>query len=382
MKSLIRHRVAGAVCPAKSCNLPPVCKRRAMRKVPGLAILVVAAMFVGISCSPASAKARRSLQPERPLALTTVQRSSPPEMQTQLASLPSDGAALGGYNVLIADRGNNRVLLVSAQKQILWEYDFSGIPPGTGADDAFFADRGKSIIVNLEHQQVIEVIDVASKTVTWRYGVLGKRGSHDGELDYPDDAYKLSNGDIIVADIRNCRILEIAPDKAIVRHAGVTGRCGNTPPMLASPNGDTPLPNGHVLISTINDHGLTELNDLWQPVLKLTLPLHYPSDPQMTKAGNFLISDYARTGRIIEIDRAGAIVWDYTGTADGGLNHPSLAMEMPNGNIIANDDLNHRVIVVDKATKKVVWQYGVTGQRGKEAGYLDIPDGLDIIEAE
>jgi hypothetical protein len=310
------------------------------------------------------------------LGLVDSQAATPPPAQ------PSDAAALGGYNVLIADRGNNRVILVSPQKEILWEYDFTGIRPGSGADDAFFADEGKSVIVNLEHQQVIEVIDRASKAVTWEYGVLGKRGSRDGELDYPDDAYKLANGDVMVADIRNCRILEIAPDKHIVRQAGVTGRCGGAPPMLASPNGDTPLPNGHVLVSTINDHGLTELDGDWRPVLKLTLPLRYPSDPQMTKAGNFLISDYARAGRIIEIDHAGTLVWDYTAAGEGGLNHPSLAIELPDGDIMANDDLNHRVIVVDKATKKIVWQYGVTGQRGAGPGYLSIPDGLDIIKVQ
>ena len=346
----------------------------------GVAVLTAAALLVGFAGSQGEARAPRHARAV--VSRMAVRRSPAPDTQAMLAALPNDAAALGGYNVLIADRGNNRVLLVSPAKQILWEYDFTGISPGSGADDAFFADEGKSVIVNLEHQQVIEVIDMASKVVTWQYGVLGKRGSRDGELNYPDDAYKLANGDIMVADIRNCRILEIAPDKRIVRQAGVTGRCGGTPPLLASPNGDTPLPNGHVLVSTINDHGLTELDGAWQPVLKLTLPLHYPSDPQMTKAGNFLISDYARPGRIIEIDRAGTVVWDYTAAGEGGLNRPSLAIEMPNGNIMANDDLNHRVIVVDKASKKIVWQYGVTGQRGAGAGYLSIPDGLDIIKVQ
>jgi hypothetical protein len=298
------------------------------------------------------------------------------------APTPSDGAALGGNDVLIADRGNNRILLVDPEKHILWEYHFTGLPLGHGADDAFFADGGKSVIVNLEHEQVIEIIDYATKAETWRYGVLGRPGSSAGHLNFPDDAYKLPNGDVVVADIRNCRILEIAPDKHIVRQAGVTGRCESRPPMLSSPNGDTPLANGHLLVSTIGDHSLIELDETWKPILKLTLPISYPSDPQPTKSGDFLIAAYTRPGRIIEIDRNGAVVWDYAGVGDGGLNRPSLAIELPNGNIMANDDLNHRVIVVDKATKRVVWQYGVTGRPGSGEGYLSIPDGLDIIEAD
>ena len=78
-----------------------------------------------------------------------------------------------------------------------------------------------------------------------------------------------------------------------------------------------------------------------------------------------------------------ADAWHATGVANGGkLNRPSLAIELPNGNIMANDDLNHRVIVIDKATKAILWQYGVTGQRGLTPGYLAIPDGLDIIKAD
>ena len=297
-------------------------------------------------------------------------------------SEPADAAALGGYNVLIADRGNNRVLLVSPAKKILWEYDFKGLARSTGADDAFFANGGKSVIVSLEHQQVIEIIDIATKKVTWQYGHLGRRGWKKGYLYFPDDAYQLPNGDISVADIRNCRILEISPDKKIVRQAGLTDRCGSKAPRLASPNGDTPLPGGNVLISTIQDHSMTELDASWKPILKLKLPMHYPSDPQMTKSGNFLIASYTHPGKIIEISSTGKVVWDYAGTRARRLNRPSLAIELPNGNIMANDDLNHRVIVIDKATKKIVWQYGVTGHRGRAPGYLAIPDGLDIIKID
>ncbi len=50
---------------------------------------------------------------------------------------------------------------------------------------------------------------------------------------------------------------------------------------------------------------------------------------------------------------------------------------MPNGNVIANDDYNHRVVVIDKKTKQIVWQYGNTGISGGAENFLDTPDGLD-----
>lgn len=336
---------------------------------------LVAIVAIGVQVHGSGAQ---TVIPQQGVRVATQPASFPASPRAQD---PAPKGPLGGYNVLIADRGNNRLLLVSEAGKILWQYDFPGLPPENGADDAFFADGGKSIVTNLEHEQVIQVIDVATKTVTWQYGTLGKKGSAPGLLDFPDDAYKLPNGNIIVADIRNCRILEIAPDKQIARQAGQTGRCWG-PDRLNSPNGDKPLANGHVLISTIGDHAITELDKNWKQVARLVLPIRYPSDPQLTQDGNFLVAGYTRPGKLMEIAKDGRVVWQYQPQPGGALNKPSLAIELPNGNILVNDDLNARVVVIDKASNRIVWQYGVTGQPGAAPGHLRIPDGLDIIKAD
>jgi hypothetical protein len=291
-----------------------------------------------------------------------------------------EASALGGYNVLIADRGNNRIIEVTPDKKIVWEYHFTLPKMGLGADDAFFTDNGKTIIVNLEEYHIIQMIDYASKKVIWNYGVPGKPGSKDGMLNTPDDTYKLPNGDITVADVKNCRVIEISSDKKIVRQYGEPGKCKNQNGFLNKPNGDTPLPDSHTFISNIIGKSLVELDSNWKPFFTMALPVKYPSDPQLTKAGNILISDYSYPGQILEVTREGKIVWQFDGqTGDVKLNHPSLAIELPNGNILSNDDYNHRVIVIDKQTKKIVWQYGVTLKPGNKYSQLNIPDGVDII---
>ncbi len=293
----------------------------------------------------------------------------------------ADSTPLGGYDVLIADRGNNRVIEVTPEKQIVWTYEFALPRRGFGADDAFFADNGRTVIVTLEYFHVIQQIDYRSRRVVWSYGVPGQPGSAPGYLDRPDDAYKLPNGDVTVADIRNCRVLEIAPDKSIVHQYGVTRHCGKTKGLLGKPNGDTPLPNGHTLISNITDRTLVELDRDWQPVFSMRLPVRYPSDPQATRAGNILVSDYSTPGRIVEVSRSGQVVWDYAfPSGPEELRRPSLAIELPGGDILCNDDLNHRVIVIDKHSRQIVWQYGVTGEPGATPGHLNIPDGVDIIK--
>ena len=34
--------------------------------------------------------------------------------------------------------------------------------------------------------------------------------------------------------------------------------------------------------------------------------------------------------------------------------------------------------MVDPHTNRIVWQYGHTGKPGRSAGYLNIPDGVDL----
>jgi len=60
----------------------------------------------------------------------------------------------------------------------------------------------------------------------------------------------------------------------------------------------------------------------------------------------------------VEFTPAGRLPWRF-----GGLNQPSLALPMANGDVVVNDDLNHRIIVISPAGNRIVWQYGHTGRR-------------------
>jgi hypothetical protein len=60
-------------------------------------------------------------------------------------------------------------------------------------------------------------------------------------------------------------------------------------------------------------------------------------------------------------------------------DHPSIARELPDtGDILVVDDLRDRVVVIDRRTKEIIWQYGVTDTKGHAPGYLNYPDGFDI----
>jgi outer membrane protein assembly factor BamB len=285
-------------------------------------------------------------------------------------------------DLLIADRGNDRLLVVNPAHKILWEFPRS---PGQISlhfdDDAFFTPGGKAIISNEEENHDIVQIAFPSGKLEWRYGHPGVAGSGPGYLNTPDDAYRLANGMVLVADDLNCRVLELR-GYHIVRSIGTDGVCTHAPPKyIGLPNGDTPLPDGHILISEITGSYIDEVTMTGKLVRSLKAPVSYPSDPQLTNGGNIILADYARPGAVVILDRqTGKQLWRYQPTSGPGmLDHPSLATMLPNGNVIVGDDFNDRIVIINPVTKKIVWQYGHTAVGGTAPGYLHVPDGFDFI---
>ena len=285
-------------------------------------------------------------------------------------------------DVLIADRGNNRMLMVTPDHHVIWRFP----RPGTGVslyfdDDTFFTPSGHQIISNEEEHQDIVRVTYPSGKLVWRYGHPGQAGSAPGYMNTPDDAYALPHGLVIVADAYNCRVLEIRGQR-IVRVLGTTGVCVHNPPAsFGDINGDTPLPDGHILISEINGGYIDDVTLSGRLVHVYEAPVTYASDPQLTRNGNIIVADYARPGGVVILNRrTGAVMWSYhPSSGPGMLDHPSLAAMLPNGNVIVGDDFNDRVIVIDPQTKRIVWQYGHTAVGGTGPGYLHVPDGFEFI---
>jgi hypothetical protein len=284
--------------------------------------------------------------------------------------------------VLIADHMNNRLLIVDPQGRVRWEFprpgDLARGQTFLAPDDAFFTADGRYIVATQEDDQVISVVSVASSKIVYRFGVPGVPGAGPGHLSNPDDAMLSPRGVIIAADIRNCRIVLIAPPAHTVAHViGTTTQlCWHAPPArFGSPNGAFPMTNGHYLVTEINGDWADEMSLSGAVAWSAHPPgVAYPSDTNEVYPGRYLTTDYSDPGQIVEFDRHGRLLWRL-----GGLNQPSLALPLPNGDILFNDDFNHRVCVVDPVAGRIVWQYGHTGVSGTAAGYLNDPDGVDLV---
>jgi outer membrane protein assembly factor BamB len=302
-----------------------------------------------------------------------------------IAGRPGAGSPYFGDKLLIADRGNNRLLLLDAQMNLVWEYPSAAAPPDPlrfyYPDDAFFVDHGTAIVSNQEQNETIVKIAYPSGRIVWSYGHPRQPGTARGYLNEPDDAYQLTNGQITTADAQNCRVLVINLNHTVAHQIGTDGACFHHPPTsMGSPNGDTPLADGNLLISEVNGSWVSEYTVTGTLVWTAQVPVSYPSDPQQLGPDRYLMVDYASPGQIVIFDRKGRILYRYDqASGPGRLDHPSLAELLPSGVFMLNDDYNHRMVAIDPATGALVWQYGVTGKPGTEPGRLNIPDGFDLL---
>jgi len=287
------------------------------------------------------------------------------------------------YPVIVADRRNNRLIEIAPDKRIVWEFPSPNLKIYRGNDDVFFSPDGRRLMVNEEDNYDIHIIDYQTRALTWTFGASDTKGGKPGYFNYPDDAHLLADGQVVTADIRNCRIQFIDPDTStVIGQWGKEGRCKHDPPRsFAYPNGSTPLDNGDILVTEITDAWVTRMTREGKVVWSVRAPgIRYPSDAFPTRDGQIIVADFSKPGRIVIFDpKTRKITWEYfVRDGESMLDHPSLALELPNGNVIANDDARHRVIVIDRATKGIVWQYGATDSPGHAPGFLFFPDGMDI----
>jgi len=335
-----------------------------------------AALAVVLSaCGTGSSAPKEAAPAPKPPAANALWRSPGPT-----ANMPGD--------ILIADAGNNRIIMINPQKQIIWQYP----KPGQASllhddDDVFFGPHFDEIITNQEGYNVISILDFKTGKIVWNYGHGNIPGDLPGYLNTPDDAflYHTPAGDVItVADIRNQRILFIdRQTQAVIRQYGQTGvRLNNPPITFAAPNGDFPAPNHGMLVTQIGANDAVLLNQAGHVVWTVHFPstFYYPSDANLTPHGNVIVAFYTDPGAIVKMSPSGRVLWQYdVASGPGQLDHPSLAVELPNGMILATDDYHNRIVEINPKTHQIIWQYGHTGVAGTAPGYLNDPDGLDLL---
>ena len=289
-------------------------------------------------------------------------------------------------NVLIADQSNGRVIEVTPKGQIVWHFgrgpnmcDASSI---VGTNDTqrvgkltLMAGTGVPLGADVLHpgfsctDNRVLLVNEDGKIV-WRYGQFGVTGSGPNELSVPVQDTFLPNGDVLITDQSNERIIEVKPSKTgvggtIVWQYGTTGVAANPADpeanQLNNPNSAELLPNGHVLIADENDNRAIEvvpnrstgvggtIVDTWTGVIH-GVALSGVAFASRLPNGHTLITD-SNNARIVEVDRHHAFVWQYVTNTQAGSNAnplPTRGVRLADGDTLISDQYNHRVIEVTR----------------------------------
>jgi hypothetical protein len=255
----------------------------------------------------------------------------PTDFSTNSPISVNDAERVGDYT-LMADPGDapgvipqtpngsadSRVLLVNAAGNIVWQYGQFG-QTGAGSNllntpvQSTFVPGFNVLITDQGNNRIIEVN--YDKEIVWQYP--GSDTNASDQLNAPNSAELLANGHILIADQGNNRALEVTSADEVVK----TFSAGGTVNTLAFASR---LTNGDTLLTDSGNARIVEVdtNDqvVWQYFTTNTAPTDGLYDmsvaaPEPTRAirlanGDTLISDQLNN-RVIQITSSGTIVADY-----------------------------------------------------------------------
>src|SRR5271157_301714 len=299
-------------------------------------------------------------------------------------------------NILISDQFNNRIIEVNpATNHIVWEFGngssvagpLSVVAPndaqrvgsltlisGTGAPQG--TEPGCANAPCLDNR--VFVVN-AARQIVWQYGEAGISGSGPNQLNTPVQATFLPNKNVLITDQGNQRVIEVNQSQQIVWQYGMTGVAGAGFDELNNPNSAELLENGDILIADENNNRVIEVNRSRQIVWSY----NNSGDPSVLSGaafasrlcnGDTLITD-SNNNRVLEVDASGNVVSAYyTNTQPGSIPNPfpTRAIRMCGGNTLISNQFDGQVIEVNPQGT-IVFSLGTIGVNGNGQGQLNGP---------
>lgn len=144
---------------------------------------------------------------------------------------PNSAELLANGNILIADENNNRVIEVTRAHRIVWRYGSLSSSLLSGAAFASRLQNGNTLITDSNNNRILEVTHAGA--VVFQYLTNSRPGSIPAPL--PTRAVRLKNGNTLISDQFNQQVIEIDPAKNIVFRQGKIAVAGSGSDMLNGP---------------------------------------------------------------------------------------------------------------------------------------------------
>jgi hypothetical protein len=217
-----------------------------------------------------------------------------------LLSSPVQSTWLPSFHVLITDQGNNRIIEVGLDKQIVWSYPGSNTNDAdqlAGPNSAELLENGNVLIADQGNNRAIEVTADDQIVNTFTAG---------GTVNIVAFASRLENGDTLLTDSGNARIVEVdANDNVVWQYFTGTDSNSVAAPL---PTRAVRLHNGHTLISDQFNNRVIEVNMKGKIMASYGLPLAGGG-----AIGNNIGYDLKTTQKGLYSPYDAKVVNDYTG---------------------------------------------------------------------
>ena len=189
-----------------------------------------------------------------------------------LLNTPVQCTFVPDFNVLITDQGNSRIIEVNYNKEIVWQY------PGadTNASDQLNAPNSAELLANghilIADQGNSRALEVTSA------GQIVKTFTAGGTVNILAFASRLANGDTLITDAGNSRIVEVNAEDQVVWQYFTTNNAPNNPTGSTSVASPQPtravrLANGDTLISDQLNNRVIRVDHAGKIVADYGLPL-------------------------------------------------------------------------------------------------------------
>ncbi|MBN1997257.1 hypothetical protein JW935_06885 [candidate division KSB1 bacterium] len=126
---------------------------------------------------------------------------------------PMDAVKIPGeQQYLVADKGNDRVIIIDYEKVVIWEYGDNQLDSPV---DVEYLPESNEVLITDQGNNRILIVDRMTKQVNWVFGDPAEADSTH-RLQSPADADVLSDGSILIADAGNNRIIQVDREGNIV----------------------------------------------------------------------------------------------------------------------------------------------------------------------
>lgn len=258
---------------------------------------------------------------------------------------PLGFVVLSDGRLLITDGGGidwndsgSEVMIIDRKGRVQWSFS-EGL---RFAHSAIMLKNGNVLIPDTNNNRLLEVSP--SKQVVWdsRSWGGGTGILEDGSrLNYPNYVQESADNRFLVSDRLNSRVIEVDRQGRIYwKYAGASKQ--HAPKAIAG---------RRFLIADSDNNRIIEIDRDGKILWQYSKGLAWPRDAFILDNGNMLITD-SRNSRVIEVTRSGRLVREIKGM----LAVPYQASPVRNGNILISDSQHARVIEVNKRGR-IVWQF-------------------------